>query len=432
MPITLERIRSKAVTVGIIGLGYVGYPLALLFGESNLKVIGFDIDESKVNAINSGFNYIKHIDGGRLKALRAEGGLEATADYGRVRECDALIICVPTPLSRNMDPDLYYIEATCKAIGPHLRPHTLVSLESSTFPGTTEEIVKPLLESLSPFREGRDLYLCFSPEREDPGNGKFNTRNIPKLVGASDPTALGLASALYALAIDEVVSLPCAKIAEAAKLFENIFRSVNIALVNELKVILDAMNIDVWEVIRAASTKPFGFMPFWPGPGLGGHCIPIDPFYLTWKAKEFGMHTRFIELAGEINRSMPNWVAGKIQDCLNHHAKPLKGSKILLLGLSYKPDVEDMRESPTLELMHILERKGALTSYHDPYVPQIGGSREYGDLAGRCSHEISNEFDCMVVCTRHSCFESEDLLKQGVPIIDTRNLLPKHPLVFAA
>jgi UDP-N-acetyl-D-glucosamine dehydrogenase len=432
MPISLERIRSKAVTVGVIGLGYVGYPLALLFGEAGVKVLGFDVDQQKITNINSGTNYIRHIDGDRLKALRAKGLIDATSDYGRVRECDALIICVPTPLSRHMEPDMRYIEETCRAIGRHLRPHTLVSLESSTFPGTTEDVVKPLLEQLSPCRVGRDLYLCFSPEREDPGNGKYNTYNIPKLVGAPDPVALELAVALYSLAVQTTVPLSCTKVAEAAKLFENIFRSVNIALVNELKVILDAMGIDVWEVIRAASTKPFGFMPFWPGPGLGGHCIPIDPFYLTWKAKEFGMHTRFIELAGEINRSMPHWVAGKIQDCLNENNKPVKGSRILLLGLSYKPDVDDMRESPTLELMHILEKKGATTCYHDPFIAQIGPNREYGDLVGRLSQSLSSDFDCFVICTRHSCFGVENLLSYGVPIVDTRNLLPKHPLVYAA
>lgn len=428
----LERIRTKTLTVGVIGLGYVGYPLALLFAEADVNVIGFDIDTHKVDSINAGHNYIRHIDASRLKALRANKRLEARSDFAKVAECQALIICVPTPLSTHMEPDLTYIEATCRSIGPYLQPHTLVSLESSTWPGTTEEVMRPILEKLSPYRSGKDLHICYSPEREDPGNGHYNTRNIPKLVGASDPKALEIATALYSLAVDSTVALSCTRVAEAAKLFENIFRSVNIALVNELKVILDPMGIDVWEVIKAAGTKPFGFMPFWPGPGLGGHCIPIDPFYMTWKAKEYGMHTRFIELAGEINRSMPKWVVSKIQDCLNQHEKPVKGSRILVLGLSYKPDVDDMRESPSLELIHLLEKKGAITSYHDPYIPTIGATREYGDLAGRSSSALSCDFDCFVVCTRHSGFQADEILSHGVPVVDTRNLLPKHPLVFTA
>ncbi len=432
MPISLDRIQSRAVTVGVIGLGYVGYPLALLFGEAGVKVLGFDVDAQKIALLNAGKSYIQHIDPKRLTALLSQGRLEATAEYGRVRECDALIICVPTPLNKNLEPDLHYIENTCRSIGQHLRPYTLVSLESSTWPGTTEEVMISLLEEASPFRSGKDLYVCYSPEREDPGNTTFTTRNIPKLVGASDPKTQELAVALYSLAIETVVPVSNAKVAEAAKLFENIFRSVNIALVNELKVILDAMGIDVWEVIKAAGTKPFGFMPFWPGPGLGGHCIPIDPFYMTWKAKEFGMHTRFIELAGEINRSMPKWVVGKIQDCLNEHGKPLKGSKILLLGLSYKPDLDDMRESPSLELMHLLEKKGAIAEYHDPYISEVGPTREYADLKGRRSVPISADFDCFVVCTRHSCFDAPNLLSYGVPIVDTRNLMPRHSLVYAA
>jgi UDP-N-acetyl-D-glucosamine dehydrogenase len=432
MAISLQAIQSKQITVGVIGLGYVGLPLILLFAESGFNVVGFDIDAHKITSFNSGQSYIRHINGGRLQKFVSEKRMRATSDFSEAASCDALIICVPTPLSKNMEPNLSYIENTCRSIAPYIRPHTLVSLESSTWPGTTEEVVKPILEGVSPYRVGRDLYLCFSPEREDPGNGTYNTHNIPKLVGASDPTSLELAVALYSLAVNAVVPVPCTKIAEAAKLFENIFRSVNIALVNELKVILDTMQIDVWEVIKAAATKPFGFMPFWPGPGLGGHCIPIDPFYMTWKAKEFGLHTRFIELAGEINRSMPQWVARKVQDCLNDHSKSLKGARVLILGLSYKPNVDDMRESPSLELTHILEGKGAVTAYHDPYISEVGPTREHGSLAGRRSVQLSGNYDCFVLCTRHSCFVPDEILSYGVPVIDTRNLFPKHPLVYPA
>ena len=432
MALTLERIRAKQVTVGIIGLGYVGYPLALSFAQAGVRAIGFDIDHHKIACINSAESYIRHIPSDRLKTVVAEGLFSATTDFSRAKECDALIICVPTPLTHHMEPDLRFIEETCRSIAPHLAPHTLVALESTTWPGTTDEVVLPILEAPGKVKVGRDLYLCFSPEREDPGNASYQTRTIPKLVGANDQTSLDLSVALYRLAIEEVVPLNCTRTAEAAKLFENIFRSVNIALVNELKVIFDAMGIDVWEVIRAAKTKPFGFLPFWPGPGLGGHCIPIDPFYLTWKAKEFGMHTRFIELAGEINRSMPKWVVGKVQDCLNEQGKPLKDAKILLLGLAYKSDVDDMRESPSLELIKLLEAKGAHVDFHDPYIPVIGPTREYSSLAGRKSCELSMQYDCFLISTKHSCFSPTKILSYGVPIVDTRFLMPKHELVYSA
>lgn len=432
MPLTIDRILAKQVTVGIVGLGYVGYPLALSFAEAGVQAIGFDIDEYKIASLNSGQSYIRHIKGERLEAVLRSGRLHATADYSQVRDCDAVVICVPTPLTHHMEPDLRFIESTCRSIAPYLQPETLVSLESTTWPGTTDEVVRPILEAGSQLQAGRDLYLCFSPEREDPGNSAFTTRTIPKLVGANDQHGLDLSVALYQLAIENVVPLRCTRTAEATKLFENIFRSVNIALVNELKVIFDAMGLDVWEVIRAAKTKPFGFLPFWPGPGLGGHCIPIDPFYLTWKAKEFGMHTRFIELAGEINRSMPKWVVSKVQDCLNDHGKALKGAKILLLGLAYKSDVDDMRESPSLELMKLLENKGAVVEYHDPYIPEIGPTREYAFLQGRKSRPLSSTYDCFLVSTRHSCFSSTEVLSYGVPVIDTRFLMPKHELVYSA
>lgn len=432
MPISIDRIKSKQVMIGIVGLGYVGFPLALVFAEADINVIGFDIDEAKIADINAGTSYIRHINHGRLQKARNAQRLTATTDYQRIKECDAVIICVPTPLDHHLEPDLHYIIQTVEAISPHLQPHTLVSLESTTWPGTTDEVVKPLIESKANVRLGNDLYLCFSPEREDPGNKSFNTKNIPKLIGGSDQNSLDIGSALYRLAIENIVPLSSTRVAETAKLFENIFRSVNIALVNELKIICEPMNIDVWEVIKAASTKPFGFMPFWPGPGLGGHCIPIDPFYLTWKAKEFGIRTRFIELAGEINRSMPRYVVNKIQDCLNIFGKPLNGSRILLLGLAYKADIDDMRESPSLELMKLLEDKFAKVDFHDPVIPKIGPTREYRQFAGRQSRELSSQYDCFVLATKHSSFSVEQILSFGVPIIDTRNVFPKHALVFPA
>lgn len=432
MPLSMDRIRSKNITIGIIGLGYVGFPLSLVFAEAGVSVIGFDIDHFKIQSIAKSESYIKHINHDRLAKATKSGLFKATSDFAQVKKCDAIIICVPTPLDPHLQPDLKYIIDTCKTIGPHLQPHSLVSLESTTWPGTTEEICQPILEELSGLKVGKDLYLCFSPEREDPGNKNYNTKTIPKLVGGANKESLDLSVALYQLGIVEVIPLSSTRIAESAKLFENIFRSVNIALVNELKVILDPMGIDVWEVIQAAGTKPFGFMPFWPGPGLGGHCIPIDPFYLTWKAKEFGINTRFIELAGEINRQMPHYVVNKVQDCLNLYGKPLNGSRILLLGLSYKSDVDDMRESPSLELMRILENKKAIVAYHDPYIPEIGKTREYGCFAGRKSEPLSKEYDCFLLSTKHTCFSAKEILSYHVPVVDTRNFFPKHEQVFPA
>ncbi|MBX7066603.1 MAG: nucleotide sugar dehydrogenase [Parachlamydiales bacterium] len=429
MPITLEKIKAKQVTVGVVGLGYVGLPLSLVFADANVKIIGFDIDLNKIKAIDEGRSYIRHIASDRLKNARSL--FHATVDFKQIAQCDAVIICVPTPLDQHLEPDLRYIVDTSEAIAPHLQPHTLVSLESTTWPGTTEEVMKPILEKTS-LKLGQDLYLCFSPEREDPGNKSFNTKTIPKLVGGANKESLDLAVALYGLAIEHVVPLSGTRVAECAKLFENIFRSVNIALVNELKIICEAMGIDVWEVIHAAQTKPFGFMPFWPGPGLGGHCIPIDPFYLTWKAKEFGLRTRFIELAGEINRAMPKYVIDKVQDCLNTNGKPLKGSKVLILGLSYKSDIDDMRESPSLKLIELLESKGAIADYYDPYIPVIPPTREHAPLTGRKSEALSNKYDCFILATKHSCFSKEEILSHGVPVVDTRNFLPKCEQVVQA
>lgn len=430
MPISRERIRSKKVTVGVVGLGYVGLPLSLVFAEADIRVIGFDIDKAKIRSIAKGKSYIRHIQDSRLQ--KAKPLFQATSDFKEISQCDAVIVCVPTPLDPHLEPDLRYIIKTAEVMAPYLQPHTLVSLESTTWPGTTEEVIQPILEANSPLKLGKDLYLCFSPEREDPGNKSFTTKTIPKLVGGANPKSLELGVAFYGLAIDRVVPLSSTRVAECAKLFENIFRSVNIALVNELKMICDPMGIDVWEVIRAAQTKPFGFMPFWPGPGLGGHCIPVDPFYLTWKAKEFGLSTRFIELAGEINRSMPRYVLNKVQDCLNHFHKPLKGSKILILGLSYKSDVDDIRESPSLVLMELLEAKGAAVDFHDPFILKIGRTRDHQQLAGRKSKRMSNRYDCFILATKHSCFSAEEVLSYGVPIVDTRNFLPKSEQVFRA
>jgi UDP-N-acetyl-D-glucosamine dehydrogenase len=432
MPISIDRIRTKEITVGIVGLGYVGFPLALVFAEAGVTVIGFDIDETKISAIAEGRSYIRHINHGRLQDTRKSQRLSATADYQQIAKCDAVIICVPTPLDHHLEPDLKFIVQTAEAIAPHLQPHTLVSLESTTWPGTTEEVVQPILETKGQVKLDCDLYLCFSPEREDPGNKSYGTKNIPKLIGGANQKSLEIAVALYGLSIEQVIPLSNMRVAETAKLFENIFRSVNIALVNELKIICEPMGIDVWEVIHAAGTKPFGFMPFWPGPGLGGHCIPIDPFYLTWKAKEYGVRTRFIELAGEINRAMPRYVIGKVQDCLNFYGKPLKGARILILGLAYKSDIDDMRESPSLELIKLLEDKGSSVDYHDPYIPEIGMSREYSKFAGRKSQEMSHHYDCFVLATKHSTFSKEEILSYGVPVVDTRNFLPKQKQVFAA
>lgn len=434
MPLTMDGIKNKSITVGIIGLGYVGLPLALVFAESGIPVIGFDNNKKKVKDVDSGHSYLKHIDSARIKNAKESHKFKVTFEYSHIAECDAVIICVPTPLSHHLDPDLCYITETCASLAPYLKPYTLVSLESTTWPGTTEEVVKPILESKSSLKAGHDLYLCFSPEREDPGNKSYQTKNIPKLIGGFNKESLDLGVALYSLAVNQIVSVSSMQTAETAKLFENIFRNVNIALVNELKIICDFMHVDVWEVIQAAATKPFGFMPFWPGPGLGGHCIPIDPFYLSWKAREYGITTWFIELAGEINRAMPRHVTHKIQDCLNKKKKSLNGSRILILGVAYKPDIDDLRESPSLEIMRLLEAKGAEVDYHDPYIQEIGELHEkpYFKLIGKKNRPLSNQYDCFVLATDHAIFNKEEILSYGVPIVDTRNFFPKSDEIIKA
>jgi UDP-N-acetyl-D-glucosamine dehydrogenase len=427
--LTPAAISECTAVIGVIGLGYVGLPLALTAAEAGFSVIGFDTDPRKIELLSAHTSYFRHIPAARIAAATS---LTVSADFTRIAACDAVLICVPTPLDEHLQPDLRFIEQTARTIAPHVRRGTLVVLESTTWPGTTVEVVKPLLEAGSGLSVGSELHLAFSPEREDPGNGQFSTRTIPKLVGGFDAVSRELAVTLYQAIVDEVIPVSSTQVAEMAKLFENIFRAVNIALVNETKVILDRMGIDVFEVIRAASTKPFGFMPFWPGPGLGGHCIPLDPFYFTWKAKEFGLNPRFVELAGEINRAMPAWVVGKVQDCLNEQGKALKGSRILLLGLAYKANIDDIRESPALVLLKQLEAKGAAVDYHDPHVAVLPASREHGDIAGRRHQALSALYDCFVIVTAHAAFVPAEILAHGVPVVDTRRILPAGPLVFPA
>lgn len=413
--------------ISIIGLGYVGLPLCLQFARCGEKVLGLDIDDKKVDAIRAGTSYIHHIPSETIQDQVRSGRLQASVDFGRVAECDAIVICVPTPLSKNREPDISYIIATGKSIAPHLQKGTLVVLESTTYPGTTDEDLRAVLEAGSGLKAGEDFYLAFSPEREDPGNPDSKVAKIPKVVGGFTPSCLKKAVALYSKAVERVVPVSSCRAAEATKLLENIFRSVNIALVNELKMVYDAMGIDVWEVIEAAKTKPFGYMPFYPGPGLGGHCIPIDPFYLTWKAREYGRATRFIELAGEINTSMPDYVIRKLTDALNTQKKPLNGSKILLVGLAYKANVDDERESPGFVLMDIMKKAGAEVSYYDPYIPVIKPTREHAHWAGVRSiewkKEIIEDYDAVLVATAHANVDYKQLGAWSKLIVDTRNAL---------
>ena len=392
-----ERLyKDRKAVLGVVGMGYVGLPLALAAAASGYRVVGFDIDQQKIDQINEGESYLKHIRAELIEKAVKEKGLRATSDFQNTKMTDAIIICVPTPLTANREPDLGFVERTVKSIAPHLRKGHLVVLKSTTWPGTTTEIVKPILERTG-LRCGVDFFLAFSPEREDPGNADFSTRTIPKIVGGDDASSRKLVTALYGSIVERVVSVSTTKAAEAVKLTENIFRAVNIALVNELKVVYDAMGIDVWEVIDAAKTKPFGFTAFYPGPGLGGHCIPIDPFYLTWKAREYEISTRFIELAGEINTHMPHYVVDKLARELDRRAgRGLSNSRILILGISYKKNIDDIRESPALKLIELIEARGASVDFYDPHVPIIPKSREHGQLAGRSSISWSHEFDSAI------------------------------------
>lgn len=427
-----ERIAKGTAVVGIYGLGYVGLPLALRFSEVGIKVIGFDIDMTKIDALNAGQSYIERLTEQRIQQARNQG-LEATSDFSRSSEADALIICVPTPLSAHREPDLSFVINTVESILPHFRPGQLLSLESTTWPGTTDEELAPRLEAKG-FIPGQNCALVFSPEREDPGNPDYGTHDIPKVIGGMTPSCLELGQALYQHAIRTLVPVSSTRVAEMTKLLENIHRAVNIGLVNEMKIVADKMGINIHEVIRAAATKPFGFTPYSPGPGLGGHCIPIDPFYLTWKAKEYGINTRFIELAGEINHYMPHWVVQKTADALNDHGKAVKGSRILVLGLAYKKNIDDSRESPAVEIMELLQGKGAEVDYTDPHIPTFPKKRDYHfDLQ---SVELSAEnivlYDCLVLATDHDSFDYELLQSRAQLIIDTRGRLTRQCNVVPA
>jgi len=419
----LEKIRSHRAKVGVIGLGYVGLPLVLRFGEEHFPVLGFDVDSEKVRKLNAGESYIRHIESGRLQNLRKEKQFEATSDFSRLAEADAIIICVPTPLTAKKDPDLQFIEKTAESVHKTLRKGQLISLESTTYPGTTDDL---LLERFKPLglQVGKDYFLVFSPEREDPGNARFSTRTIPKVVGGTTPDCLEVGTTLYAQIIDRVVPVSSTRAAELVKLLENIYRSVNIALVNELKLLTERMDIDIWEVIEAASTKPFGYTPFYPGPGLGGHCIPIDPFYLSWKAKEYDFSTRFIQLAGEINTSMPHHVVERIGEALNEKAKSIRGANVGILGVAYKKDVDDVRESPSLEIMELLQARGAVLSYSDPYIPRLHKMRAY-DFSRMSSSALTEEYlksqDVVLIATDHTAYDYQWIVDHSSLVVDTRN-----------
>jgi UDP-N-acetyl-D-glucosamine dehydrogenase len=411
----------------IVGLGYVGLPLAIQFAQSGVTVVGLDTDESKVALIQKGQSYIKHIASDTIASMITAKRLSASTDFQNVREAEAVIICVPSPLNKNREPDISYILETGRMIAPHLSKGKLVVLESTTYPATTDEDLRQVIEKGSGMQAGVDFHLAFSPEREDPGNPNSVVATIPKIVGGLTPKCLKKAIEVYSMAIKNLVPVSSCRVAEAAKLLENIFRSVNIALVNELKQVYAAMGIDIWEVINAAKTKPFGFMPFYPGPGLGGHCIPIDPFYLTWKAREYGKNTRFIELAGEINTAMPEYVLHRVADALNEQHKSVKGSKVLILGLAYKPDVDDERESPSYVLMSLLRDRGAEVDYYDPYIPVIKPTREHSELAGKESINWNRgsivEFDLVLIATNHVSVNYHELAEWARCIVDTRNAM---------
>jgi UDP-N-acetyl-D-glucosamine dehydrogenase len=426
------RFRDRKAIIGVIGLGYVGLPLCLAIAESGSHVVGFDIDPEKPNLLAKGQSYIKHIDPNKIGSANQTGRFKATSDFSRLREVDAILICVPTPLTSHLEPDLSFVESTAAVVSANLRKGQLIVLESTTFPGTTQEVLRPILEQ-SGFRDGVDFFLAFSPEREDPGNPDFSTTRIPKVVGGDDPLAREMAVALYDGFIAKTVPVSSAATAEAVKITENIFRAVNIALVNELKVIYKKMGVDIWEVIEAAKTKPFGFMPFYPGPGLGGHCIPIDPFYLTWKAKEFGIATRFIELAGEINSNMPGHVVNELAIALDRQQrKGLNGSRILVLGLAYKKNIDDIRESPSLVLIELLEARGATVDFYDPYVLVVPQTREHAKLASRKSIAFSPEiesYDAVLIATDHDDVDYSALVKWARLVVDTRNACGKRGLI---
>ena len=431
----LTKIENKTAVVGIIGLGYVGLPLALEFAKKGFRVVGFDLDERKSKFISEGKSYIKHIASERINEVVASGKFSATTDFSQLPSVDAIIICVPTPLDEHREPDMSFIVSSAKTVAQYFRKEQLVVLESSTYPGTTEEILLPLLENSQSNKEklkvGEDFYLAFSPEREDPNNPNFSTATIPKVIGGMTPNCLKVTQALYNQVIVKTVAVSSPKTAEATKLLENIYRSINIALVNELKLVFDRMGIDVWEVIEAAKTKPFGFQAFYPGPGLGGHCIPIDPFYLTWKAREYDINTKFIELAGEINMFMPYYVVEKTANALNKQKKSLNGSKVLILGASYKKDIDDMRESPSLKLIEILRERGCVVDYNDPYVPKLPKTRKYDyDMESvPLTKENIQKYDVLLLSTDHTNYDYQLIADNAQLIVDTRNAFGKNGIV---
>jgi UDP-N-acetyl-D-glucosamine dehydrogenase len=429
----LERIQSRRARTGVVGLGYVGLPLAVELAKAGFHATGIDLDERKIQAISEGRSYIPDVASADIAGLTKAGKLDATTDFGVVKDLDTINICVPTPLRKTKDPDMSYIVSAVESIAKHLHPGLLVVLESTTYPGTTEEVVQPLLEATG-LKAGEDFFIAFSPERVDPGNPTFQTHNVPKVVGGLTPDCSRLAAALYGSAIEAIVPVSSTRVAEMVKLLENTFRAVNIGLVNELALMCDRMNIDVWEVVDAAKTKPFGFMAFYPGPGLGGHCIPIDPFYLSWKAKQSGFDPRFIELAGHINGGMPHYVVDKVAEALNTKRKAINGSRILVMGVAYKRDIDDMRESPALDVMGLLHEKGAQIEYADPFVPEVHGREWSGRFdiravnAGRGSYA---KYDCVVIVTDHKTTDYEALAAEADLIVDTRNAIKKpYPHVF--
>ncbi len=428
----LDKLSDRTATVGVIGLGYVGLPLACACAGAGFEVVGFDIDEAKVTALGAGKSYIDAVPSERLADHLAARRFQATTDFARLQNCDAVIICVPTPLSKQREPDLSYVTRTAQQIVLHLKAGQLVVLESTTYPGTTLEVLKPILET-GGLRSGADFWLGFSPEREDPGNQRYNTTSIPKVIAGDGDQASELMETLYGAVVDKVIPVSSPSVAEAVKITENVFRAVNIALVNELKVIYDAMDIDVWEVIDAASTKPFGFMPFYPGPGLGGHCIPIDPFYLTWKSREYGLPTRFIELAGEINVAMPKYVVGRLRDALDEQQSvALSAARILIVGLAYKKNVSDIRESPSFALIELLERRGSTVDFHDPHVDEIPITREHSELAGRKSAGLTAgviaRYNAVLVSTDHDAIDYRLVAENARLVVDTRNAFARRGL----
>lgn len=417
-----QAIDKRTARVGIVGMGYVGLPLMRTFCAAGFSCLGFDVDAAKVEKLNSGKSYIKHIPSSLIKDVVQRELFEASTDPASLKSCDAILICVPTPLTKTRDPDMSFVESTSHLIADHLQRGQLIVLESTTYPGTSRDLVKPILES-SGLKVESDFFLAYSPEREDPGRKDHTTETIPKVVGGIAPKSGKIATALYGAAVEEVVSVSSCEVAEASKILENVYRSVNIALINELKMLFDRMDIDIWEVVRAAATKPFGFQAFYPGPGLGGHCIPIDPFYLTWKARQYDMSTRFIELAGDINTAMPDYVISKIADALNSKKKAINGSKILVLGLAYKKDVDDIRESPSIELIEKLQQRGAKVDYNDPHVPRTPRQREHnlGMTSKKLTQASLKSYDCVLIATDHTAYDYDWITRHSKLIVDTRN-----------